>query len=127
MALYRILMEFLLAIFCDLTLSRNRITMALIRLRRCAGWSASLLFVCNKIRFSLDEAHVFIIRWYTSQTPKLLHVSYGAWCSLFHATARLKSGNFRHRVISDKQLQIVEIQMRRLLMPSHQDSHCLLG
>ena len=33
------------------------ITWALIRLRGCAGWSESLLFVCNKVRISHVEAH----------------------------------------------------------------------
>ena len=31
----------------------------LIRLRGCAGWSATLLFARNKIRFSHDEAHIY--------------------------------------------------------------------
>ena len=40
----------------------------------------------------------------------------------------IKSGNLGHQVNSDIHLQIVEIQMRRLLMSkSHQDFHCLLG
>ena len=38
----------------------------------------------------------------------------------------VKLGNFRPRVNSDIHLQTVEIQMRRLLMPSHHDFHCLL-
>ena len=38
-------------------LSRQRITKTLIRLRRCAGLSASLLFAYNINRFSHDVAH----------------------------------------------------------------------
>ena len=41
-------------------LSRQRITKALIRLRGCAGWSASLLFAYAKSRFSLYEAQLYI-------------------------------------------------------------------
>ena len=37
-------------------LSRKLITKARTRLRRCAGWSVPLLFACNKIRVSWDEA-----------------------------------------------------------------------
>ena len=36
-------------------------TKMLIRLRRCAGWSASLLFAYGKNRFSHDMAHLYIV------------------------------------------------------------------
>ena len=39
-------------------LYRQRTTKALIRLHRCSGWSAPLLFVCGINRFSHDEAHI---------------------------------------------------------------------
>ena len=39
-------------------LSRERIMNALIRLRRCAVWSAPLLFACNKVRFSGIEVQI---------------------------------------------------------------------
>ena len=38
----------------------NAKTKALISLRRRAGWSAPLLFACNRIRFSRDETYKFI-------------------------------------------------------------------
>ena len=40
-------------------LYRQRKTKLLIRLCRCAGWSASLLFAYGKNRFSHDEARVY--------------------------------------------------------------------
>ena len=40
-------------------LSRVKITKALIRLHRMAGWSASLLFASNKIRFSYSQVHMY--------------------------------------------------------------------
>ena len=40
-------------------LSRERIAKPQTRLHRCSGWSATVLFACNKIRFSHnDEAHI---------------------------------------------------------------------
>ena len=42
----------------DIILSMQRTTKALIRLRRCAGWSASLLFAYGKNRFSHDVAQL---------------------------------------------------------------------
>ena len=39
-------------------LSRQRTTKVLIRLRKCAGWSAPLLFAHAKNRFSHDMAHM---------------------------------------------------------------------
>ena len=45
-------------------LSRQRTTKALIRLRGCAGWSASLLFTYDKNRLSHDVAHFQINRSY---------------------------------------------------------------
>ena len=40
---------------------------------------------------------------------------------------RVKSGYLGHQVNSDIHLQTVEIQMRRLNEPPHQDFHCLLS
>ena len=40
-----------------LSLYRKQLTKALIRLNRCAGSSAPLLFACNKVRFSHIEVH----------------------------------------------------------------------
>ena len=42
-----------------ITLSRQRTTKVLIRLRRCAGWSASLLFAYCINRFSHEVAHIY--------------------------------------------------------------------
>ena len=42
----------------NLILSIKRITQALIRLRRCAGWSAPVLFENPEDRFSNDEAQI---------------------------------------------------------------------
>ena len=42
----------------DMILSNKRITKALIRLRRCAGWSAPVLFVNPQDRFSSVNAHM---------------------------------------------------------------------
>ena len=33
---------------------------AQIRLCRCTGWTACLLFTCNKVKFSCNEAHIVI-------------------------------------------------------------------
>ena len=44
--------ENLLVACLDMILSNKRITKALIRLRRCAGWSAPLLLANTKDRFS---------------------------------------------------------------------------
>ena len=41
-------------------LSNKRITKTLIRLCRCAGWSASLLFANTKDRFSNVEGHIIL-------------------------------------------------------------------
>ena len=43
----------------SIILSRGRTTKALINLRGCVGWSASLIFECNYVRFSLDTAHKY--------------------------------------------------------------------
>ena len=42
-------------------LSRQRTTKALIRLCRCAGWSAPLLFAYGINRFSHDKAHIIVM------------------------------------------------------------------
>ena len=42
----------------DMILSKKQITKALIRLRRCAGWSAPVLFATTEDRFSRVEAHM---------------------------------------------------------------------
>ena len=42
----------------DIILCRERITKVLIRLRRCTGWSAPMLFLYDNIRFSPIESHV---------------------------------------------------------------------
>ena len=42
----------------DMILSNKRITKMLIRLRKCAGWSATLLFTNTEDRFSRVEAHM---------------------------------------------------------------------
>ena len=39
-------------------LAGEKIAKALISLCICAGWSAVLLFACNKVRFYLNEAQV---------------------------------------------------------------------
>ena len=41
-----------------MVLSNKRITKVLIRLRRCAGWSAPLLFANTEDRFSHVDAHI---------------------------------------------------------------------
>ena len=41
-------------------LSTQRTTKVLIRLRRCAGWSAPLLFAYGINRFSHDVAHIYV-------------------------------------------------------------------
>ena len=41
-------------------LLRERITIALIRLRICTGWSAPLLFASNEVRVSRIEAHMML-------------------------------------------------------------------
>ena len=43
-----------------MTLSNKRITNVLIRLHVYAGWSVSVLFACNKVRFSRVMAHLMI-------------------------------------------------------------------
>ena len=48
----------------------QRITKVLIRLWACAGWSASLLFPCNKVRFSHIKAHIIYL--YCKQGHALL-------------------------------------------------------
>ena len=42
----------------DMVLSNKRITKVLIRLHRCAGWSAPLLFAHPADRFSCVEAQI---------------------------------------------------------------------
>ena len=58
-------LEISLAESVDMVLCNKRITMALIRLRRCAGWSAPLLFATPppEDRFSRDEAQLFFRRY----------------------------------------------------------------
>ena len=41
----------------SIILSWERTIKALIRLRGCIGWSASLMFACSYVRFSLDTVH----------------------------------------------------------------------
>ena len=51
-------------------LSRQRTTKALIRLHRCAGWSAPLLLTYDKNRFSHNVAHFQINRSYLCRIRK---------------------------------------------------------
>ena len=57
---YRDLLEDrnLLVASLDVILSSKRLTKALIRMCRCAGWSASLLFPNTEDRFSRVKAHL---------------------------------------------------------------------
>ena len=54
----------------------SKMTMLLIRLRGRTGWSLPLLFTCNKVRFSRDEAQCGQIRelpkytWFESYTSR---------------------------------------------------------
>ena len=48
-------------------LSRQRITKALIRLHKCAGWSAPLLFAYGKSRFCHDVARIMMYKVTYSQ------------------------------------------------------------
>ena len=41
----------------SILLSWERTIKALIRLRGCIGWSATLMFACSYVRFSLDTVH----------------------------------------------------------------------
>ena len=52
-------------------LSKQRITKRLIRLRRCAGWSASLLFAYCINRFSHDKAQMY--KWASSWEKGTYH------------------------------------------------------
>ena len=45
----------------DIILSKQQTTRVLFRLRRCAGWSAPLLFAYGKNRFPHDVAHTVMI------------------------------------------------------------------
>ena len=47
-----------LAIIPFIYLYIERITKTLIRMQGCTGWSAPLLFVCNKIEFSGDAVNI---------------------------------------------------------------------
>ena len=54
----------------DMVLSKKRTAKVLIRLRRCAGWSAPLLFCCSQLpedRFSHITAHIIVDMFYESQ------------------------------------------------------------
>ena len=42
----------------DIALSNKRIILALISLRGCTGWSLPLLFACNRVRLSRNEAQL---------------------------------------------------------------------
>ena len=55
----------------DMILSIEKITKALIRLCRCAGWSVPMLLANPKDRFSYVMAHVCMIKTYLGQ--KLCH------------------------------------------------------
>ena len=52
--------KILLEASVDMILSNKQKTKALIRLPRCAGWSAPLLFANPKNRFSRVEAHIHV-------------------------------------------------------------------
>ena len=74
----------------DITLSRQRTTKALIRLRRCAGWSVPLLF-------AYDIRHVF--SWPSSiestvynQCYSIFHKTYSN-CFPNHQKSRIKNNN----------------------------------
>ena len=45
--------------------------MALIRLRGCAGWSAPLVFACDKVRFSHGRVHEIFICLHDPQSYTL--------------------------------------------------------
>ena len=47
----------------DMILSNKQATKALIRLRRCPGWSAPLLVQTSENRFSCVKAHLLSIGW----------------------------------------------------------------
>ena len=53
----------------DIILSRQRTTQVLIRLCRCAGWSAPLLFAYGINRFSHDVAQITLTLLYRDRTP----------------------------------------------------------
>ena len=73
----------------DIILSEQWTTKALIRLRRCTGWSAPLLFACGKNRFSHDVAHIIptLANWpdakWTMLRPSLKSRTKIIFCS-FH-------------------------------------------
>ena len=73
-------------------LSKKHITKALIRLHRCAGWSAALLFRNTEDGFSRVEAHMIstIISWAGGNVCK-----YGTENSEIFARV-LFSGNFAY-------------------------------
>ena len=52
-------------------LSNKQITKVLIRLRRCAGWSAPLLFATPEDRFSRVEAQIEMLGLYPQMTIKI--------------------------------------------------------
>ena len=54
------LLQFYMFTRLDILLSNERITKALSRLRECAGWSAPLLFACNKIGVLLTRPNYAI-------------------------------------------------------------------
>ena len=47
----------------DMVLSKTRLTKALIRLRRCAGWSAPVLFANPEDRFYCVEDGSAVAQW----------------------------------------------------------------
>ena len=60
----------------------------------------------------------------SSATFNRLHTSLESY--FFQPIDRVKSNNFGHQLHSDRRLQTVKIQMRRLLESSHQDFQRLL-
>ena len=60
-------LKFHLVAILDMILSKKRITEALIRLRRCAGWSAPLLFA-NPLETGFLESRTFLSQ-YSSGGP----------------------------------------------------------
>ena len=55
-------------------LSYKRISMALIGLCGCAGWSASLLFATPEDRFSRDDAHIVSISLTAKHTATIFYI-----------------------------------------------------
>ena len=55
----------------DIILSKQRTTKALIRLRRCAGWSAPLLFAYD-IRHIFSWPGSFVLNWFSTKSFRFL-------------------------------------------------------